>query len=212
LLASSALVFVFGDFHAKDISLFQPSKFAAMESVWDSGKGMSYPLIVLPDEKNERNMLEAIKIPYMLSILATYDPHGEIKGLRDIPREDRPPVILTFLSFRLMVVLGILFIFISILSAWLSWKDKIENPLFLKVIIFSLPLPYLAMQLGWIVAEVGRQPWAVYGLLRTADAVSANLSSGQVWFSLIGYFLMYSFLGFTGFYLMLKNASKELGS
>ncbi|GAB4032476.1 MAG: cytochrome ubiquinol oxidase subunit I [Elusimicrobiota bacterium] len=209
-VASSMMVLLIGDFHAKDVSGFQPSKFAAMESVWEGGKGLSYPLIAFPDEKNEKNYVEAFKIPYMLSILATYNPQGEIKGLKDFPKEDRPPVLLTFLSFRLMVGLGFLFILLSLLSGWLSFKDKLENPLFLKVMIFAIPLPYLAMQLGWIVAEVGRQPWAVYGLLRTADSVSANLTFSQVLFSFAGYALIYSFLGAVGFYLIFKHASKGL--
>ncbi len=207
---SCLMVFVFGDFHAKDISKYQPSKFAAMESVWETQKGAAYPLLVLPDEKNEKNAVEAIKLPYLLSILATYDPMGEVKGLKDFAKEDRPPVFLTFISFRLMVALGMLFIAVSMLAAWLSWKKKLDNPLFLKLMILSIPLPYLAMQLGWIVAEVGRQPWAVYGLLRTSESVSANLTAGDVLFSFAGYFIVYSFLGFAGFYLMIKNAVKGI--
>jgi len=207
---SSIMVFLFGDFHAKDIYKFQPTKFAAMESVWETQKGASYPLIVIPDEKNEKNMIEAIKIPYFLSILATYNPLSEVKGLKEFPKEERPPVWLTFLSFRTMVLLGILFIAISIISVYLSYKDKIENNIFLKAIIFSIPLPYLACQLGWIVAEVGRQPWAVYGLLKTKDAISQNLTYNQVLFSFSGYLIIYTFLGILGLYLMIKNAKKGI--
>lgn len=209
---SALMVFVFGDFHAKDISKYQPSKFAAMESVWETQKGAAYPLLVLPDEKNERNAIEAIKVPYLLSILATYSPMGEVKGLKEFAKEDRPSVFLTFISFRLMVVLGVFFIAISMLAVWFSWKKKLDNPLFLKLMIFSIPLPYLAMQLGWIVAEVGRQPWTVYGLLRTSESVSANLTVGNVLFSFAGYTIVYSFLGFVGFYLMIKNAVKGIES
>ncbi len=207
---SSILVFLFGDFHAKDISKFQPTKFAAMESVWETKKGADYPLILIPDEKNEKNAVEAIKIPKFLSILAAYDPNYEVKGLRDFPKEDRPPVLITFLSFRVMVVLGFLFIALSFLSVYLSYKNKLDNNLFLKAMLYSIPLPYIAMQLGWIVAEVGRQPWAVYGLLRTRDAVSQNLSLNQVIFSFLGYGLVYTFLGILGFYLMVKNAKKSI--
>jgi len=207
---SSIMVFIFGDFHAKDIYKFQPTKFAAMESVWETKKGASYPLILIPDEKNERNMIESIKIPYFLSILATYNPHSEIKGLKEFPADERPPVLLTFLSFRIMVFLGIIFIAISFLSAYLSYKNKLENQLFLKVIFYSIPLPYIATQLGWIVAEVGRQPWAVYGLLKTKDAISQNLTSSQVIFSFSGYMIVYTILGITGFYLMIKNARKGI--
>jgi len=207
---SSVMIFIFGDFHAKDIYKFQPTKFAAMESVWETKKGASYPLIVIPDEKNERNMIEAIKIPYFLSILATYNPQSEIKGLKEFPVYERPPVWLTFLSFRIMVLLGIIFISISFLSVYLSYKNKLENQLFLKVILYSIPLPYIATHLGWIVAEVGRQPWAVYGLLKTKDALSQNLTSSQVIFSFSGYMIVYTILGITGFYLMIKNARKGI--
>jgi cytochrome d ubiquinol oxidase subunit I len=207
---SSVFVFIFGDFHAKDISKFQPTKFAAMESVWETKKGADYPLILIPDEKNEKNAVEAIKIPKFLSILAAYDPNYEVKGLKDFPKEDRPPVLITFLSFRVMVVLGFLFIALSFLSIYFSYKNKLDNGLFLKAMLYSIPLPYIAMQLGWIVAEVGRQPWAVYGLLRTRDAVSQNLSLNQVIFSFLGYGLVYTFLGILGFYLMVKNAKKSI--
>lgn len=207
---SSLFVFLFGDFHAKDISKFQPTKFAAMESVWETQKAVGYPLIVIPDEKNEKNRVEALKIPYLLSILATYNPKAEIKGLKEFPKEDRPPVLLTFLSFRIMVGLGFLFIALTFLSVYLSYTNKLDNKLFLKAMLYSIPLPYLAMQLGWIVAEVGRQPWAVYGLLRTKDAVSLNLSLSNVMFSFFGYLLIYSFLGITGFYLIFKNAKKQI--
>ncbi|MEW6012585.1 MAG: cytochrome ubiquinol oxidase subunit I [Elusimicrobiota bacterium] len=207
---SSVFVFIFGDFHAKDISKFQPTKFAAMESVWETKKGADYPLIVVPDEKNEKNLVEAIKIPKFLSILAAYNPNYEVKGLRDFSKEDRPPVLITFLSFRIMVVLGFLFIALSFISVYLSYKNKLDNILFLKAMLYSIPLPYIAMQLGWIVAEVGRQPWAVYGLLKTKDAVSQNLSLNQVIFSFFGYGLVYTFLGILGFYLMIKNAKKSI--
>ncbi len=128
---SSIMVFIFGDFHAKDISKFQPTKFAAMEAVWETKKGADYPLILIPDEKNERNIVEAIKIPYLLSILAAYDPEAEIKGLKEFPKDERPPVALTFWSFRIMVGLGFLFIALTLLSVYLSYKNKLENPLFL---------------------------------------------------------------------------------
>ncbi len=207
---SSIMVFIFGDFHAKDISKFQPTKFAAMEAVWETKKGADYPLILIPDEKNERNIVEAIKIPYLLSILAAYDPEAEIKGLKEFPKDERPPVALTFWSFRIMVGLGFLFIALTLLSVYLSYKNKLENPLFLKSMIYAIPLPYIACQLGWIVAEVGRQPWAVYGLLKTKDAISQNLTKSQLLFTFWGYTTVYTILGITGFYLIFKYARKNI--
>jgi len=209
--ASALLVFVFGDFHAKDIWFFRNYCGYIMESVWETQKAAAYPLILVPDEKNETNKLEALKIPYLLSVLATYDPRGEIKGLKSFPAEDRPPVLLTFASFRTMVGLGFLFIGLTLLSVYLSYKDEVEKyPLFLKIMLCAVPLPYLAMQLGWIVAEVGRQPWAVYGLLRTGESFSKNLKLSQVMFSIAGYGIIYAALGVTGFYLIFKYARKGL--
>jgi cytochrome d ubiquinol oxidase subunit I len=210
-LFSSFMIILFGDFHAKDIYKYQPSKFAAMESIWENKKSAAYPLLLLPDEKNERNIIEAIKIPYFLSILAAYDINAEIKGLKSFNREDRPPVFLTFLSFRTMVLLGFLFVLISLFAAWISYKDETEKySLFLKLVLYSSILPYLGMQFGWIVSEVGRQPWSVYGLLRTADSLSKSLTLNQIIISLLGYLIIYSLIGAVGFYLIFKNAKKEV--
>jgi cytochrome d ubiquinol oxidase subunit I len=114
-----------------------------------------------------------------------------------------------FLSFRLMVMLGTLFLILSAIAFYLSWKDRLEaNPLFLRIMLCTIPLPYLAAQLGWIVAEVGRQPWIVYGVLRTSEAVSRQIEPVQVLTSLIGFGLFYSFLGILDFYLLAKYARK----
>jgi cytochrome d ubiquinol oxidase subunit I len=148
-------------------------------------------------------------IPYMLSLLAHKDPHAEVKGLKSFPKEDRPPVMETFVSFRLMVGLGFLFFLLSALAAWLSWRDRIEScPVLLRVLPYVIPLPYLAAQLGWVVAEVGRQPWIVYGVLRTKDAVSKGIDPSQVLFTLLGFFVFYSLLGAIDLYLLVKYARR----
>lgn len=203
-LVSSILVAGVGDFHAKEVAHTQPTKFAAMESLWETTKDASMYILLIPDPKNERNAVEAVGIPSMLSILAGKE---EIKGLKEFPVSDRPPVTITFLSFRLMVILGLLFI---ILSLWAVFKMKKPetSPFMLKVLLYSIPLPYIAGQLGWIVAEVGRQPWIVYGLLRTADAVSKSVELSQVIASLIGFTLFYGALGVIDIYLLAKFAKK----
>lgn len=203
-LVSSILVAGVGDFHAKEVANTQPTKFAAMESLWETTKDASMYILLIPDPKNERNAVEAIGIPSMLSILAGKE---EIKGLKEFSVSDRPPVTITFLSFRLMVILGLLFI---ILSLWAVFKMKKPetSPFMLKVLLYSIPLPYIAGQLGWIVAEVGRQPWIVYGLLRTADAVSKSVELSQVIASLIGFTLFYGALGVIDIYLLAKYAKK----
>ncbi|MEF3280361.1 MAG: cytochrome ubiquinol oxidase subunit I [Elusimicrobiota bacterium] len=206
---SSLFVIISGDFHAKDIFRFQPTKFAAMESVWNTVKGADYPLILIPDEKNERNIVESLKIPYFLSILATYNPHTEVKGLRDFPEDERPPVLLTFLGFRGMVLLGFIFLVLTLLALYISYRDKFDNKLFLKILMYSFPLPYIASQLGWIVAEVGRQPWAIYGILKTKDAVTKTLSFNEIMLSFSGYLIVYTLIAIIAVYLMVKYIRKK---
>ena len=150
--------------------------------------------------------MQTLPVPKLLSLLATYDPNAEVKGLRDFPKQDRPPVLPSFLSFRIMVGLG--FVFVA-LTAWAWFKrDSIEHsPVFLKVLVWSIPLPYIAIQTGWTLAEVGRQPWIVYGLMRTSDAVSP-LAVSQVAVSALAFILVYGLLGIADFYLLFKYARK----
>jgi cytochrome d ubiquinol oxidase subunit I len=208
-LLSSVLVFIVGDFHAAEVAKTQPTKFAAMESVWDSQKGADYHLIVVPDTANERNTVEAIGIPGMMSFLAFGNDQAEIKGLKEFPVGDRPPVMATFLSFRTMIAFGLLFVVLTFIAFVISRKDGLESSsAFLKLMFYALPLPYLAGQFGWIVAEVGRQPWIVYGVLKTSDAVSKAVSSTQVWASLIGFTLVYGLLAAVDIYLLTTTAKK----
>ncbi len=208
-LISSLLLAGSGSLSAEEVAAVQPTKFAAMESVWDTQKSAPYYLLAVPDVKNERNAIEGLGIPHMLSLLAFRDPHAEIRGLKDFPKELRPPVTETFVSFRLMAGMGFLFIALSLAAVFISRKPKIEEfRTILTILLFSIPLPYIAGQLGWIVAEVGRQPWIVYGLLKTADAVSKSISTGQVWMSLIGFIFVYGMLGVIDVYLLTKYSKK----
>ncbi|HAJ27009.1 MAG TPA: cytochrome ubiquinol oxidase subunit I [Syntrophus sp. (in: bacteria)] len=208
-LASSLLIVLVGDFHGAEVGKVQPAKLAAMESLWETQRGVPFYLILIPDPKNERNAVELFGIPKMVSFLAYKDFNAEVKGLKAFPKELRPPVLETFLGFRLMVALGGLFILLSSLAFYLSWKDRLEQyPFFLKVMLLAIPLPYLAGELGWIVAEVGRQPWIVYGVLKTADAASRSVSVTQVTVSLVGFTILYSFLGLVDMYLLAKYAKK----
>jgi cytochrome d ubiquinol oxidase subunit I len=208
-LVSSVFIIAAGDFAAKDVAKAQPTKLAAMESHWETGKAVPFYVLVVPDAKNERNSVQALPIPGMVSFLSFGNFHAEVKGLKDFPREDRPPVMEVFVSFRAMVALGGLFVFLSALGVFLVRSGKLEQyPLFLKVLFYAIPLPYIAAQLGWAVAEVGRQPWMVYGVLRTADGVSINVSVEQAALSLIGFILFYGFLGLLDVWLLAKYARK----
>ena len=205
-LVGSLVVAIQGDLHAKDATEKQPVKLAAMESIWETTRQAPIYLVTLPDEENGRNAIEFLPIPGALSFLGHGDVNAEIQGLNDFPRDERPPVLLTFLAFRGMVGLGTFFILISI-YAFFRRKKLMESPLLLKILVFSIPLPYIAIQLGWVVTELGRQPWIVWGMLRTADAVSA-VSVLQVATTLVGFLLIYSLLGIVGYYLIIKHAQK----
>ncbi|OGU06168.1 MAG: cytochrome D ubiquinol oxidase subunit I [Geobacteraceae bacterium GWC2_58_44] len=208
-LVASIMVAVVGDFHAADVAKTQPAKFAAMEAVWESCNYAPLNLIAFPDEKNQCNLVSEFPIPSLLSLLAFHDSSAEIKGLNSFPKEDRPPVLPVFLSFRLMVGLGTYFILMAALAVFLSRNGILEKyPRFLRLLVYSIPLPYIANQLGWIVSEVGRQPWIVYGVMRTSDAVSKAISVPQVMGSLIGFTLLYGLLGFVDIYLLTKFARK----
>lgn len=208
-LLAALLVLLTGDFHAVEISKTQPTKFAAMESIWETQKGAGMNLILLPDEKNECNAVERLCIPNLVSLLATHTPNAEIKGLKDFPKELRPPVMGTFLSFRLMVGMGTFMILAALVGVFLSMRKNLENQrLFLKIMVLAIPIPYLAVQLGWLVAELGRQPWIVYGVLKTSDAVSKSIDTTQVLGSLAGFTLLYGLLGAIDIYLLVKYARK----
>ncbi len=204
-LVFSLFVFVEGHLHGAEVAHTQPAKLAAMEALWETEKGAPWALFAIPDEENERNLLE-IKLPKLLSLLAFHSPEAEVKGLKAFPPEERPPVEITFWSFRVMVGLGILFVLLS-LWAFKHRANPLASPRLLKILVWSIPLPYLAIEAGWTVAEVGRQPWIVYGLMKTAEAVSP-LAPAQVYVTLLAFILFYSVLGAIDFWLLAHYARK----
>ncbi len=199
----SILIAVEGDFHAADIAEKQPTKLAAMESHWKTSTRAPIYLLAWPDEQNEGNRVQLGRIPGLLSFLAFKDTAAEVKGLRDFPRDERPPVLMTFVAFRGMVALGAYFIFMVLLG-WV-FRSRLERPWYLRLMFYSIPLPYIANQLGWVLAEVGRQPWIVYGVMRTSNAVSP-VAGAQVLISFLAFIVVYGLLGVTAFYLMARHA------
>ncbi len=195
-----------GHFHAQQVMKDQPAKGAALEAVWETGDHVPLYLFVIPDSEHERNSVELFPIPSLTSILATDSPSGVVKGLKDFPKDERPPVGIVMWSFRLMAGFGILFILIGI-WAYMKKDNPEESPTLLKILPFVIPLPYIANELGWIVAEVGRQPWIVYGMMKTKDAVS-HLATSQVFISLLAFIVIYSLLGIVDFYLLVKYSKK----
>jgi cytochrome bd ubiquinol oxidase subunit I len=202
-----ALVFslaevVVGDLHGKVMAKTQPQKLAAVESQWETGKGLPFSMLLIPDEANERNSVEMFQIPKFLSWLVYDQWDAEIKGLKEWPKNDRPPVTLTFWAFRLMVGLGFLFALLTVIG-WFK-RNRLERcRWYLRTMTYAIPLPYLASELGWIVTEVGRQPWLVYDVMRRTDGVSP-IAAGQVAISLAAFVLLYSLLGLTAFALMAR--------
>ncbi|MGC8685776.1 MAG: cytochrome ubiquinol oxidase subunit I, partial [bacterium] len=208
-LISSLMVFFAGDYQASDVAKDQPTKFAAMESVWDTEKPAPYYLLIIPDEKNEKNIVQTFKIPNMLSMLAFHNAYGEVKGLKSFPESDRPPVLPSFISFRLMVGLGMLFILLSFIAIIVIRRNPSGlTRAFLKLMLYAIPLPYIANFLGWTLAEVGRQPWIVYGVLRTSDAISSSISTNQVLISFISFTIVYGVLAVVDIYLLTKYAKE----
>jgi cytochrome d ubiquinol oxidase subunit I len=195
-----------GHLHGSEVAATQPTKLAAMESHWETQKNAPMYLFSIPDEKNERNLIEIGPIPGVLSLLAFHDTNAEVKGLKDFPKKDRPPVLITFAAFKIMVGLGFFFALVTLVGFFL--RNKImDYPWFLKILPWCIPLPYIALEAGWTVAEVGRQPWIVWGMMRTSEAASP-VATHQVATSLVAFMLVYGLLGLAAFYLIVKNARK----
>jgi cytochrome d ubiquinol oxidase subunit I len=208
-LAAILAVAFTGSLSAELVAKKQPAKLAAMESQWETIQGAPYIIFALPDAANERNIMEFIKIPKLLSYLSFHDPNAEVKGLKEFRKEDRPPVWPVFFTYRIMLGLAGIMGLLALVAAFLSFKKNYDGfQFFLKIMVWAIPIPYLAIQSGWIVAEMGRQPWIVYNVMRTADAVSRSISMGQVIGSLVGFTLLYGFLGIADIFLLTKFARK----
>ncbi len=190
-----------GDSHGINTKEYQPAKIAAMEAVWDTEKGVPLTVIGWPDEE-EMVTKYALKIPKLASVILTHSLDGEIKGLKSWKKEDRPPVKLVFFGFRMMVGIGLLMLFTAYLGVYLFLKKRLfTSSNFHKWCMIISPMGFVAILSGWVVTEVGRQPYIVYGLLRTSEAAS-NVAPHQVLFTLILFFIVYMFMmSFGVFYI-----------
>lgn len=198
------LVVVQGHNHGQTVARIQPEKMAAMESHWDTAKNAPMYILAWPDVENKRNAIEALPIPGLMSFMAFGDFNAEVKGLNDFPESDHPPVLPTYLTFRAMIGLGCLFVLLGII-AFAYRKDLGSKPFVAKILTWNIPLPYFALAFGWAVAEIGRQPWIVYKLMRTSDA-SSIIPASSVAISLVAFVLVYSLLGTIAIYLMIRYA------
>ncbi len=208
-LVACLLVIATGDFHGRNIAKTQPTKLAAMEAIWNTQQGAGISMVVITDEANHKNSVEFLTIPKLGSLLSYGDANAAVKGLNDFNKDEIPPVSATFYSFRAMLVLGFAMLLIAAFATYISRKETfVGYKGFLKIAVWSIPLPYLAGQLGWIVAEVGRQPWIVYGMLKTKDAVSTSIDVTQVIISLVCFTLLYGSLGVVDIYLLTKYSKQ----
>lgn len=184
-----------GHHQAQLVAKHQPATLAAMEGLFDTEVGAPLSLAGLPNMEEER-LDYAIRIPKMLSLLIDFKTDTEVKGLKEFPKEDRPDLVpLLFQSYHAMVALGMYFIGLMLLSLWMLRGGKLfENRWLLRALAFSFPLPFLANSLGWMTAELGRQPWLIHGLMRTAEGSSPSVSAGLGIFSLAGFTAIYLLL------------------
>jgi len=192
---------VIGDLHGLGVLKYQPTKLAAIEGNWERQGNMPLRLFAIPDEKAETNHYE-INIPKIGSWILTHDWEGVVPGLKDVPPEERPPVWPVFFSFRIMVAIGFAMLGLAIWHLYLRWKGTLfTNRWFLRAAMLMTPSGFGAVIFGWFTAEIGRQPYVVYGVLRTADAVSP-VSKGAVTASLVTFMVVYAVVfGFGSYYL-----------
>ena len=203
LSLSVPLQIVLGDMHGLNTREHQPVKLAAIEARWDTERQVPLTLFAWPDERAETNRF-AIDVPYLGSLILTHEWDGEVRGLKDFPRDQRPPVAIPFFAFRIMVGLGTLMLALVAASWLLRLRGSLTAPWFLVACQIMAPSGLVAVVAGWTVTEVGRQPWTVYGLLRTADSVSPSLTGGDVLASLLGYIAVYLLLYPTGLWVMAR--------
>lgn len=194
----------------------QPMKMAAAEALWETEDPAPFAVVAAIDEQNRQNTFE-ISIPYMLSFLSYNKFTGEVKGINELQAMFEqeygagnyiPPVTVCFWSFRVMVGAGTLMILLSLLAIYFYRTNKLSGK-FMKVLGFAIALPYLANTGGWLLTEMGRQPWIVYGLQKVADGVSPSVSAGSVLFSLICFTLIYGVLAAVDVFLLVKYAKKD---
>jgi cytochrome d ubiquinol oxidase subunit I len=206
----------FGHLTGDYVHDYQPVKFAAIEGRWHDEQPAGEVLIAIPDPTTETNNYE-VKIPILGSLIGSMSFTSKEVGLTDFPPQDRPPILIPFFTFRIMVGCGLVMLALAWLGSYLSLKDRIERNRFLLWLVFlGFPLPFIATLAGWYTAEVGRQPWTVYGLLRTADAVTPSLSTRAATISLVMfgaiYLLIFAFGTYYIYRLLRAGPTGRLGS
>ncbi len=214
----SVLVIFVGHSQAQHMVQVQPMKMASAEALWESQNPASFSLITIGNEPERRDVF-AIRIPDALSILAYNRPYGEVKGIKDLeleyaqkygPGDYAPPIAITYWVFRFMVGAGFAMALLALVALYLVMKNRFEGQRrFLRLLVAAIALPYIANTAGWLMTELGRQPWIVFGLMKTQDAVSPTVSPGMVLLSLVVFTLLYGALMAADVYLLAKFARGE---
>jgi cytochrome bd ubiquinol oxidase subunit I len=206
---SGLAVFPSGDRNSADVTAAQPVKLAAMEGLFESTPGAPLAIIGMPD-LHTKTLIDPVYVPSLLSFLAYGNFTANVDGLTKYERTLWPPVELTYYAYHIMVGLGTIFGgVLGIATLLLLWGKRLyTTPLALWALMLLMPFPYIANEAGWTVTEVGRQPWIVYGVMRTSEAYSQNVASGETLFTLIGFAGMYFLLGFLFLYLVLREVDR----
>ena len=193
---------VLGDLHGRNTLAYQPTKLAAVEGLWDTTSGAPMTVLAWPDMELERN-LYAIDVPHVASLYLTHSWNGEVQGLKAVPRDQRPYVPIVFFAFRIMAGIGMVLLATAITGAVLRWRYRLYDTRWFQLLAMAVaPLGFIAVLAGWTTTETGRQPWIIYGQLRTADAVAPVMAHAVtttllIFFAVYGVLLL-SFLWFAG--------------
>jgi cytochrome d ubiquinol oxidase subunit I len=204
LLVLAPAQVIVGDFHGLNTLEHQPTKVAAMEGNWETSTGVPLLLFAIPDQEAQTNHFE-VKIPKLASYVLTHDWDGEVPGLKDVPKEERPNVFIVFWSFRIMVGLGLLMVIFAIWGFVLRPKGRVyKSTTFLNGLRLMSISPFIAVLAGWVVTEAGRAPWLIYGQMTHAQGLTPSLTGGMALFTLIGYIVVYTLVFSSGIYYLLK--------
>jgi cytochrome d ubiquinol oxidase subunit I len=217
-IIGTVLVILAGHSQTQNMAQTQPMKLAAAEALWNSENPASFSLLTIGNEPERRDVV-AFRIPGMLSFLAHNRFTGEVKGINQLeaeyeeifgPGDYAPPIAISYWTFRIMVGAGFLMLLLALYGLYLVLKEKYEGKTwYLRVLLWTIALPYLANTTGWLFAEIGRQPWIVFGLQLTADGVSTTVPGGLVLLSFVGFTLIYGALMVADVYLLRKYAKGE---
>jgi cytochrome d ubiquinol oxidase subunit I len=208
LVFSLFSLFPSGAMNGEAVTKYQPIKMAAMEGLFKTQEGAPIAIIGMPDTE-KRQLMDPIVVPGALSYLVYGDFRAKVIGLNDIPADQHPPIEIVYYAYHIMVGLGTIFITLLGASALLLWRKRLfKSRGMLWALMLAMPFPYIANHAGWVVAEVGRQPWVVYGIQRSAEATSRNVTAGMTYFTLFGFMGLYALVGLLYLFLFIRIVDK----